>query len=444
MNVSSLLATPWHGGLEYDSDSLQQLDPAPAPYWLYPDQHQFHPAHSDTILHAYLEAAQHASRANRSTRPPATLCLTQLANAGETQFNPDVADQLDDLKHEIGLQGDTLGNLFQINQLQLRGTRHLASALPDMLQHVQQHFLLSPTCVREIEVIAGGDTEAELPQLRASGFTHLQLLLRHQSFCASQARNISRLIRQARDLCFASVSVTLEYGHSPHTMLGLARIVKSLLEAGPDRIALRLADSFNPASCGVPDAASVAAARTQLCWCIRHLNAAQYYYLGNMIFARPHDALVRAQILGRLHRNLFGYTSLGENNHIGCGPGAISCLGNYYSQNHTAPAIYHQKLHAGYLPLAREMHLNMDDLLRRIIIHMLLCNFELSIAALELAYPICFHQYFADELQRLKAMAQQNWLVIDDESLLVLSRGRLFINRICAIFDHYQSTAEPK
>ena len=40
--------------------------------------------------------------------------------------------------------------------------------------------------------------------------------------------------------------------------------------------------------------------------------------------------------------------------------------------------------------------------LRRFIIQMLMCNFELSIRSLEEAYPIKFDAYFALELEQLK------------------------------------------
>mgnify|MGYP001612539404 FL=1 len=51
MEVSSLLVTPWHGGLEYDSHALKRLDPVPSSYWLYPGQRQFHPTqtYDDTL-----------------------------------------------------------------------------------------------------------------------------------------------------------------------------------------------------------------------------------------------------------------------------------------------------------------------------------------------------------------------------------------------------------
>lgn len=445
MEVSSLLVTPWHGGLEYDSIALQRLDPAPSSYWLYPGQRQFQPTqYNDDTLRAYLQAAEQASRSNRSHRSSATLCLSPPPQFAGMPYTVAASSRFAGLNDEIALLGGMIGKLFQINHLQLRSTLPVAKTIAELVQQVQQHFQLSPACVREVEVVVTDDTDMELPVLHATGFTHLQLVLHHHTFCANDARHISRLIRLARKLHFDSVGVTLAYGGSQHTLLALARILKALLEAGPDQIALKWVDKHDPASSlpGQPDAASVAAARAQLCWCIRHLNAAQYHYLGSLIFARQEDPLVRAQIMGRLHRNLFGYTSQGENNHIGCGPGAISCLGNYYSQNHTSVDAYRQQLQSGHLPLARELRLSMDDLLRRIIIHMLLCNFELSIAALELAYPICFRHYFATELLRLKAMAQRNWLVIDDESLLVLAHGRLFITQICAIFDHYKSTAD--
>jgi oxygen-independent coproporphyrinogen-3 oxidase len=83
----------------------------------------------------------------------------------------------------------------------------------------------------------------------------------------------------------------------------------------------------------------------------------------------------------------------------------------------------------------------MDDTLRRFIIQMLMCNFELSIESLEMAYPITFASYFSSELEKLRALADDGLLTIDDEWLSVTPKGRLLIRNICMTFDRYLGAA---
>jgi oxygen-independent coproporphyrinogen-3 oxidase len=91
----------------------------------------------------------------------------------------------------------------------------------------------------------------------------------------------------------------------------------------------------------------------------------------------------------------------------------------------------------------------MDDVLRRSIIQMLMCNFELSIPSLEQAYPITFAAYFATEMEKLRGLEQDGLLEIDDNWITVSPKGRLLIRNICMVFDrhlnerHAQSQAAP-
>jgi oxygen-independent coproporphyrinogen-3 oxidase len=84
----------------------------------------------------------------------------------------------------------------------------------------------------------------------------------------------------------------------------------------------------------------------------------------------------------------------------------------------------------------------MDDVLRRHIIQMLMCNFELSIASIEQAYPITFAAYFETELAQLRQLEQDGLLSIEPEWISVTPRGRLLIRNICMVFDRYLQTRQ--
>jgi oxygen-independent coproporphyrinogen-3 oxidase len=154
-------------------------------------------------------------------------------------------------------------------------------------------------------------------------------------------------------------------------------------------------------------------------------------------FAKPDDDLAIAQRQGRLHRNFQGYSTHAETDLVALGVSAISSVNGTYSQNEKTLDEYYARLDAGRLPIARGYSLDADDLLRRLVIQRLMCNFELSISALELAYPIRFKQYFHDELERLRAFEDDGLVTIEDDWISVTLRGRLLIRNICMVFDRH-------
>ena len=153
------------------------------------------------------------------------------------------------------------------------------------------------------------------------------------------------------------------------------------------------------------------------------------------------DELAVAQRQGRLHRNFQGYSTHAEADLIACGVSAISSVGMCYSQNVKTLQDYYDGLDQGELPVARGYRLTMDDVLRRFIIQMLMCNFELSIRSLEQAYPITFHAYFGSELEQLHELAELGLLTINDEWISVTLKGRLLIRNICMVFDRHLQDA---
>jgi len=174
---------------------------------------------------------------------------------------------------------------------------------------------------------------------------------------------------------------------------------------------------------------------------VNKLTKAGYVYIGMDHFAKPEDELAVAQRQGRLHRNFQGYSTRAEADLIACGVSAISSVGAVYSQNEKTLDAYYEKLDEGMLPIARGIKLDTDDVLRRIIIQMLMCNFELSISSIEQAHPVQFRSYFAAELEQLRVLAQDGLLLIEDDWLTVTPKGRLLIRNICMVFDRHLAQA---
>lgn len=172
----------------------------------------------------------------------------------------------------------------------------------------------------------------------------------------------------------------------------------------------------------------------------KRLTEAGYVYIGMDHFAKPADNLAVAQQQGRLHRNFQGYSTHADCDLVAVGVSAISAAGVTYSQNEKALDAYYERIDQGKLPVVRGAELSMDNLLRRTIIQMLMCNFELSISSLELAYPITFATYFASELERLRPLQEDGLLSVEEEWISVSLKGRLLIRNICMVFDRYLNT----
>ena len=83
------------------------------------------------------------------------------------------------------------------------------------------------------------------------------------------------------------------------------------------------------------------------------------------------------------------------------------------------------------------MVLNADDILRRNLIQRLMCQFALSMQAIEEVHSIEFASYFAEELADLARYAEAGMLTIDQEWITVTPKGRFLIRTIAMVFDRY-------
>lgn len=403
MTVSSQIANPSLTPLELKAQSLAQLDPFCGDYLFYPKPNQFLP---------HTKPGEHLQALKRSTSYSASMSI-DLGDSRQVFMAYQTG-----LEREIALQGQNAGKLFRIHHLQLRGRSIPAPTLDALLRCVRSHFTLLSQCEFGLMLALPDLPGADLAHWSEQGFHQLQLT--HQ--VGESLQTLPTMITLARKQQFNTIRINLGFGLAQQSLFTLARTLNTIIASDPDQIV------FLP---NLPN-------YEHLYWCIKHLHAAGYYYLGAYCFTKAQDDLVRAKHQGRLHRDLQGYTTQNGNNHIACGLGGISSLGNYYCQNTHQLDTYIAALTDDRLPLARSLSLSMDDLLRRIVMQLLICQFELSIQALELSYPIQFQQYFSKEMTQLQNFAQSGWISIDPERLQVHPKGELFIYQICAVFDRYR------
>ncbi len=444
---------------EFDAALIRKMNQSGPRYTSYPTADRFSAAFG---YRDYLQAVA-GLRTRGSSKPLSlylhipfcdTVCYYCACNKIVTKNRDKAVTYLAYLKREIEMQGRLFAGMNRVEQLHLGGgtPTYLSDAqMEELMAHLRHCFQFAPDDAGEysIEVDPRTVTPERVHSLRRQGFNRISLGVQDYDSQVQLAVNrvqpaadTQAVIDAARAAGFHSVSVDLIYGLPKQNAMSMARTLEQVIKADPDRIAIynyaHLPHLFKPqrriSEADMPDADTRI---DMLALCIRRLTEAGYVYIGMDHFAKPADALAVAQAQGRLHRNFQGYSTHAETELVSCGVSAISAVGTSYSQNVKSLDSYYDLLDRNELPVARGIVLTMDDVLRRKIIHTLMCNFELSVAAIEQAFPVAFASYFAPELARLKALEGDGLLTMDPEWLSVTARGRLLIRNICMVFDRY-------
>jgi oxygen-independent coproporphyrinogen-3 oxidase len=452
--------------VEFDGQLIKKFDKTGPRYTSYPSADRFDDRYG---YPDYLQAV--ASLRTRGTRNPLslyvhipfcdTVCYYCACNKIITKNRDKATTYLSYLKREIEMQGQLFAGINHVAQLHLGGgtpTYFSDSQIDELWAQLRRCFQFAPDEVGEysIEVDPRTVTPSRVHNLRQQGFNRISLGV--QDFDPEVQKAVNRIqseeetlaiITAAREAKFRSVSIDLIYGLPKQNLMTMQQTLAKVVKARPDRIAIynyahmphafkmqrRILDSDLPGAETKLDMLSL---------CIRRLTDAGYVYIGMDHFALQTDELAIAQRQGRLHRNFQGYSTHAESDLVSCGISAISAVANTYSQNVKMLDEYYECIDNNQLPVARGIKLTVDDALRRTIIQMLMCNFELFIPAIESAYPITFTNYFAVELMKLQTLMQDGLVTIDDEWLIVAPKGRLLIRNICMVFDQYlTSRPEP-
>jgi oxygen-independent coproporphyrinogen-3 oxidase len=449
--------------VEFDAPLIRKMNQLGPRYTSYPTADRF------TDNFGYREYVQTvaALRARGSRAPLSlyihvpfcdTVCYYCACNKIVTKNREKAVVYLDYLKREIEMQGRLFEGMNRIEQLHFGGgtpTYLDDDQMGDLLAHLRHWFEFAPDEIGEysIEIDPRTVSRERVHSLRAQGFNRISLGV--QDFDSDVQKAVNRIqpesetlavMQAARDAGFRSVSIDLIYGLPKQSVTTMAQTLTKVIAARPDRISIysyaHLPHLFKPQRrIAEADMPSAETKLDLLHLCIQRLTEAGYVYIGMDHFALPDDDLAIAQRQGRLHRNFQGYSTHADCDLVACGVSAISSVGGTYSQNAKTLDAYYERLDSNALPIVRGRQLTMDDTLRRFIIQMLMCNFELSIESLEMAYPITFTSYFASELGKLNALADDGLLTIDDEWLSVTPKGRLLIRNICMTFDRYLGAA---
>ncbi|HYN60843.1 MAG TPA: oxygen-independent coproporphyrinogen III oxidase [Rubrivivax sp.] len=379
-----------------------------------------------------------------------SVCYYCACNKVITKQHERATEYLDALQSEIDRVVALLGTGQPVSQL------HFGGGSPTFLSDVELGrvmaslrgtFHIDKCTEMSIEVDPRTVTPPRLAFFRQLGFNRISFGV--QDFDPQVQLAVHRvqpfdsvreLMDSARQLGFDSINADLIYGLPRQTPQSFARTVEQIGELRPDRIALyayaHLPQRFKPQRRIIADELPNAAQRLgMLGGAIGGFLGRGYQYIGMDHFALPDDALAVAKRQGRLHRNFQGYSTQPDCDLIGLGVSSIGKLGTSYYQNAKTLPEYYDALRQGQLPVQRGIALNRDDVLRRAVIMALMCQGRVEFESIELAHLIDMHEYFANELEQLRPMAEAGLVEIEPGAVQVTDTGWYVVRAVAMVFD---------
>lgn len=439
-----------------DAEIIRRYDQSGPRYTCYPT--------ADRFVEAY-NAATHAQtlaqRAVREANPPLslyihipfcnTICFYCGCNKIPTRDHSLSAKYLRYLEQEAALTVEKMSGSRRVEQLHLGGgtpTFLSSEEITELMRILSRHFEMR-SGEYSIEIDPRTTNTAKMEALANLGFNRISVGV--QDFDPDVQKAVNRIqpeeetfavIDTARRVGMTSVNIDLIYGLPKQQVSSLRHTLDRVIALNPDTIALyryaHLPTVFKPQRRIESDDLPTAQAILQLMMlAIRRLTAAGYLYIGMDHFALPHDSLAVAARRGRLHRNVQGYSTQPDGDLIALGISSISKVGPTYSQNVRTLDDYYDRLDRGELPTMRGIELTADDMLRRSVIESLMCQFALSIDAIEEAYLIDFHQYFSPELEALGILREHDVVELDHHWITVTPCGRVMVRAVAMTFDRH-------
>jgi len=455
MVTSSIINSP--ASLSFDADLIRKYDGFGPRYTSYPTADRF-----DAAFDAeHLVNALFARRAKGAPQPLSlyvhlpfcdTICYYCACNKVITKDHGRSAKYIRYLSKEVGIVSGLVDAGTRVKQLHWGGgtpTFLSAEEMTLLMRILRDNFAFDPDAECSIEIDPRKVTRESVALLARSGFNRMSAGV--QDFDAKVQEAVNRhqteaetrsILDAARAKGFRSLNVDLIYGLPRQSVAGFAVTLDKVIAAAPDRIALysyaHVPHLFKPqrriSEAELPSAKDKLAI---LELAIDKLTGAGYVYVGMDHFAKPDDELAMAQRDGKLHRNFQGYSTHADCDLLSFGISAISKVGAIYSQNVRTLDDYYDRLDANALPCSRGWRLSADDTLRRDVIQALMCHFSVRFAAIEAAHGIAFGEYFAVELEALKALAKDGLIEIAPDRVTVTPHGRLLVRTVAMVFDRF-------
>ena len=443
--------------IKFDTELITRYDKSGPRYTSYPTAVSF--------THEFKEAnyRKHAELSNQAGESLSlyfhipfcdTICFYCACNKIATKDYSKSPVYLDYLYREMDMQASLFDSSRVVEQM------HWGGGTPTFLKHDEIRALMDYTRKTfnlldddsgdySIEIDPRSVSKETIKLLREVGFNRFSLGVQDVDDRVQKAVNRIQPINKTQAIIDAcrendahSISIDLIYGLPLQTVSGFAKTLERAIEMNPDRMSVfnyaHMPHLFKTQRRIKEDDLPRASEKLEILHqSIDTLTSAGYEYIGMDHFAKPDDELAIAQAQGSLHRNFQGYTTHADCDLVAMGVSSISSIHNSYSQNAKDLESYYASIDAGKLPIIRGLALNDDDVMRRTIIQELSCQFKLDFKVIEDEYGVEFIDYFAVELEELKAMQADDLLVIAENNIQVSPSGRMLIRNICMVFDEH-------
>lgn len=401
---------------------------------------------------------------NRDTNKPLSLyvhipfcthvCYYCGCNKIVTKHKEQAIPYLELLKKEIDAKANALKGNPIVEQMHWGGgtpTFLSDEQITDLFGYIKERFNFSTADSADysIEIDPRELRPTTLKTLRELGFNRTSFGVQDVHEKVQKAVNrvqpvemIEGVMKEARELGFRSINIDLIYGLPHQTLETFDETLDVIIGLSPDRLSVfnyaHLPERFKPQRrINEEDLPSAQDKLNILGLSINKLANADYHYVGMDHFAKPDDELSVAQANKKLHRNFQGYTTHGNCDLIGLGVSSISQIGDHYLQNTPVMDTYEHAIAAGELALFKELTLKEEDIIRRTGIMSLLCHLELNYQALSEEFGIDAKAFFAESIERLAPMEQDQLVEITDQAVTITEKGRLLARNICMEFDEY-------
>lgn len=446
----------------FDQTLIKKYDISGPRYTSYPTARQFVETFTEDeyIQHAKASNGSHAAPLSIYIHIPFcdTVCFYCACNKIATKDRSKGQPYLDRLFKEIEMQSQLFDRDRSVKQLHWGGgtpTFISHEEIQKLMEKTRQHFNFASDDEGEfsIEVDPREATHDTIALLRKVGFNRLSMGVQDFDPIVQKAVNRIQPKQQtfdvysaAREQGFKSISMDLIYGLPFQNAKSFENTLNQTIEISPDRISLfnyaHLPHIFKPQRrINQNELPSTDEKLIILKQSIQQLTEAGYQLIGMDHFAKANDEMVKARNEGKLHRNFQGYSTHADCDMVSMGVTSISQINNIYSQNQHDLEKYYHGVDEGHLPVQKGVILNQDDLLRRDVIHSLMCHFQLPYTEIENKYGIQFVDYFQAELAAMTDMQHDELVTIEQDHIQVMPKGQLLIRNIAMMFDQYLKQA---
>ena len=451
--------------IEFSEELIRRFDKLGPRYTSYPTADRFHAGFTEASYIDYL--AQRNNTAN--SNPPLSiyvhlpfcesLCYFCGCNKIVTKDRARTTEYLRYLAKEMALVAQHIGPDRRTAQLHFGGgtpTFLTPEELGELMAMLRSHFNFLPDAELGIEIDPRTVNDDTMAMLAGLGFNRTSFGVQDFDPAVQQSVNriqpfemVEKAMSASRKSGFQSINADLIYGLPKQSRESFNGTLDRVIELAPERIALynyaHLPSRFKAQRLIVEAELPSAEERLQIfLMSVHRLLDAGYIYIGLDHFSKPEDELNKARLDKTLHRNFQGYTTRADCDLIGFGVSAIGKVGHSYSQSVRTLKAYYEHLDIDQLPVEKGYALTADDVLRRQVIMELMCSGPVNFAAINQAHGIDFKTYFADELALLKQYEDAGLIVLDDHSISVTPKGRMFVRASGMVFDKHlaQSTAK--